>query len=300
MAAESISPPHTTVGYKNYPLTWLNRELHVHKAVESIDQSLFFEHSIAGLALDETKFLRPFQVGDMQEFKTPTRNYIVIARNHNPKHDSGDDNIQGHFGDMEGWPKLKWADFEMVVYKKPEVERELTDADIVRKISIEQSHSKKTRRMLIQGRGEEGGPWISAKVQFDLDGQNGFASIAKVQGMAVSWEEESGDIHVQRGITFVPKFDEKQQTLSVDNIQVHQQYGRNATDTDYEERIVPKSIAGMLLRTHIDGNIGIVEVVGSPNIRLPISLDLLKKVKFPTTPRHKALVSTEPAVTQVE
>lgn len=281
MTTEQVRPPIAPkIDVRRNPLSWMAKEFTLFNQVNMIDGALFFDTSIAALALDETSYLVPYLNQGTPQFKQHDNAYVTITRHLPQKHKADDGTeIQGEFGEKDSWPKLSLSNFDMYVYKTPPEGEDIKPEDLVRKITVEQSRSGKSRRIILQGRSSENGPWISANVQFDLDPSKGWEPKANLNSMAIYWTDSDNN---QKGITFQPKYDEKKGTLGLDNVCLHRKLAQSQMD-QFEDRPVPAEQVPLILKSSVFKTSAHIELVDEQNLILPIPLSVLSKVKFPTT-----------------
>lgn len=293
MTEVQVRPPIHRINLKEYPLTWMSKEFHLYKQINMLDSALFFDTSIDALALDETSYLIPYQNRMLPQFKHHEKEYVTLMR-HLPQKNHVDDGkeIQGEFGDKNSWPKLKWSNFDMYVYKAPPTDQDhVNTEDLVRKITVEQSHSGKSRRVILQGRNTADGPWISATIQFDLDTSEGFEPKAKLQAVAINWTDEKS---TEWGLTFKPKFNEKDSDFWIDHVAMHRRLLSSQSDNFEVKELTEDQINQIVSTAHNDKTGAFSLEIGNVNVKLPIPLALLKKVKFPNLPPSKSPTATTP------
>jgi len=280
MTTEQVLPPAAPkIDVRKNPLTWMAREFSLFK-IDDLDGALFFDTSVVALALDETSYLDPYRKQQLPELAVHSKQYLTITRHLPQKHKADDGTeIQGEFGEKDSWPKLSLSNFDMYVYKAPPEGVDIKQEDLVRKITVEQSRSGKSRRIILQGRNTPDGPWISANVQFDLDPNQEWIPKAKLNSMAIYWDE--GD-QIQRGITFKPNYDEKKHMLKFDSVCLHRHLPSAETE-EFDDRPLKQEEAALFLIPTIEKNTAYMKVNGiGLKLNLPIPLTILSKVKFPT------------------
>lgn len=287
MTMEQVRPPIAPkIDVRRNPLTWLAKEFQLYKQLDMLDGALFFDTSVAALALDETSYLEKYLNQGTPVFKHHERSYTVVSR-HLPgaRHNDTGEYIQGNFGEKDSWPKLRWSSFEMSVYNSPpSVEAPLEAKDLIRKITVEQSRSGKSRRIILQGRNTPNGPWISATAQFDLDPQAGYEPKAKLQGVAINWTDHND---TEWGISFKPKFNEKNSDFNIHHVVMHRRL-KSAPEGEFEDMPLDENHYRQIMDIAHNSKIGGVKLeLRGVKVNLPIPLELLKKVKFPTSPPQK-------------